>query len=121
MTLLFTFLKLEILLAIVLFFSSFMSNIMTILCSVMIYIIAHSFSLLLDIAMRTKSLVLEYVVQFFQLLLPPLEALNIKDVIGSFTQFHPNYFIANTFYSVVYIALLLFFTVLIFNRKTFEN
>lgn len=120
-TIFFTLLKLEILLSIVLFFSSFMSNIMTILSAIMVYIIAHSFSLLLDIAHRAKNVFLEYIVQSFQLLFPPLEYLNIKDVIGSFTQFHPNYFIANTFYSVVYIALLLFFTVLIFNRKTFEN
>ncbi len=47
--LVFTFLKLEILLAIVFFFSTFMGNMMTIMISLMVYLISHSFSLMLDL------------------------------------------------------------------------
>ncbi len=120
-SLIFTFFKLEILLAIVFFLSTFMSNMLTILVSLMIYFLSHSFSVLLHMAERTKSEVVIWISKATQLLFPPLEALNIKDVIGSFRDFHFNFFLFNTFYSIVYLAILLIFSVIIFGRKKFEN
>nr|MDD3720180.1 ABC transporter permease [Candidatus Gracilibacteria bacterium] len=120
-SLIFTFFKLEILLGLVFFFSTFMSNILTILVSVMIYFISHSFSLLLDLVNKTENIILINSIKVVQLLFPPFEALNIKDVIGSFTDFKPLYFLFNTTYSLVYLSLIIIFTVLIFNRKKFEN
>lgn len=120
-SLIFTFLKLEVLLAIVFFFSSFMSNIMTIMVSLMVYLIAHSFSLILDLFVRLWDLVVFRIVQGFQLLLPPMEALNIKDYIGTFSDFSVSFFLFNSVYALLYITLLLFFTVKIFTRKTFED
>ena len=127
-SLFFTFLKLEILLAIVLFFSSFTSNIITILVSIWVYLASSSFSLLLDLAIKSKSKVIEISSKYLNLLFPPLEHLNTKDLIWTFdlTIFkEPNallyYFLQNSFYAVAYIFLILFFTILIFNRKTFEN
>jgi len=120
-SLIFTFFKLEILLSLVFLLSTFMSNMLTILVSIMIYFLSHSFSLLLTMAERTKSEIVVYSTQWLQLLFPPLEALNIKDVIGSFKDFGFNYFLFNTFYSLVYLAIILTFTVIIFNRKKFER
>lgn len=117
----FTFLKLEILLSLVFFFSTFMSNILTILVSVMVYLISHSFSLLYDLVYATKNTLVINSVKGLQLIFPPLEALNIKDVIGSFTDFKIMYFVSNTFYSFAYLLLIILFTILIFNRKKFEN
>jgi ABC-type transport system involved in multi-copper enzyme maturation permease subunit len=77
----FTFLKLEILLSIVFFFSTFMSNIMTIMVSLMMYLISHNFALLLDLFSRMKQEIAFQMIQIFQLLFPPLQAMNIKDVI----------------------------------------
>ncbi len=121
MSLIFTYLKLLILLAIVFFFSTFMSTIMTILVSLMLYLISHSFSLVLDIFFRMQEGIIYQAVKIFQLLLPPMQALNIKNVIGSFQNFEVNYFLFNGVYAALYITLLLFFTVQIFSRKTFEN
>jgi ABC-type transport system involved in multi-copper enzyme maturation permease subunit len=120
-SLLFTFFKLEILLSLVFFFSTFMSNILTILVTLMIYFLGHSFSILLDIANRTWNTIAFYFTQWLQLLFPPFEALNIKDVIWSFKDFHANYFILNSAYAIVYLTIILFLTILIFNRKKFEN
>lgn len=120
-SLIFTFFKLEILLGLVFFFSTFISNILTILVSVLIYFISHSFSLLLDLVWRTENFILITSVKVLQLLFPPFEALNIKDVIWSFTDFKLLYFVFNTAYSLVYLILIIIFTVLIFNRKKFEN
>jgi len=120
-SLFFTFLKLEILLSFVFFFSTFMSNMLTIIVSVMIYFISHSFSLLLDLIWATKNVLMINAIKILQLIFPPFEALNIKDVIWSFTDFKALYFIFNTFYSIAYLFLIIIFTILIFNKKKFEN
>jgi len=120
-SLIFTFFKLEILLSLVFFLSTFMSNMLTILVSMMIYFLSHSFSLLLTMAERTKNEVIIYSTQGLQLIFPPLEALNIKDVIWNFKEFHFNFFLFNTFYSLVYLAIILTFAVIIFDRKKFER
>jgi ABC-type transport system involved in multi-copper enzyme maturation permease subunit len=117
----FTFLKLEILLAIVFFFSTFMSNIMTIMVSLMVYLISHSFSLLLDLFIRFQEGISLQAIRIFQVIFPPMQALNIKDVIGSFSEFSTKFFMFNTVYSLLYILIILFFTVQIFSRKTFED
>jgi ABC-type transport system involved in multi-copper enzyme maturation permease subunit len=106
----FTFLKLEILLAIVFFFSTFMSN-----------IISHSFSLILDLFVKFQDSIMLQAVRIFQVIFPPMQALNIKDVIGSFTEFSMRFFMYNTVYSLLYILIILFFTIQIFSRKTFEG
>lgn len=120
-SLLFIFLKLLILIAMVLFLSTFMSNILTIIVSIMVYFVSHTFSLILDLFMRTQIAFLEVFGKVLQLLFPPFEALNTKDYIGSFLEFSPSYFIQNIAYSLLYLALILFFTILIFNKKKFEN
>ena len=120
-SLLFTFFKLEILLWLVFFFSTFMSTMLTILVSLMVYFLSHSFTILLDIANRSGNIIAVYFSKWLQLLFPPFEALNIKDIIWSFSNFHANFFLFNTIYSVAYLAIILFFTVLIFNKKKFEN
>lgn len=117
----FTYLKLEILLSVLMFLSTFMSNILTILVSVIFYFIAHSFSVIIDLVVRAQNEVLLYFVKFLQVLFPPFEAINLKDSIWSFSNFSLSYLVWNTFYSLFYLVLILFFTVLIFNRKNFEN
>lgn len=120
-SILFTFLKLEILLSVVFFFSTFMSNILTIISALMVYVLSHSFSLILDLATKLKNEIIINGVQVFQLLFPPLEALNIKDIIWSFSNFWANFFIYNAFYWVLYIIILLYISVIIFNQKKFET
>ena len=119
-SLFFTFLKLELILALVMFFSSFMSNMITILVSVLVYLAWHSFSLLLDLVHRTKNQILIYLWQALQLLFPPFEALNTKDYIWSFSDFSIKYFWINTFYSIAYLIIILYLTTIIFNKKRFE-
>ena len=118
---LFTIFKLEIVLSLVFFFSTFMSNILTILVTIMIYILSHSFSLLLDLAIRMQNEAFIFSTKILQLLFPPFQALNIKDVIWSFSDFKIRFFIDNSIYSIVYLTLILIFTILIFNKKKFEN
>jgi len=87
----------------------------------MIYFLSHSFTILIDIAYRTWNSAVIYLAKGTQLLFPPFEALNIKDVIWSFKNFEISYLLLNTTYSIVYLSIILFFTILIFNKKKFEN
>ncbi len=119
-SLFFTFLKLEILLVLVFFFSTFMSNIMTILVSVMIYFIAHSFSLLLDMAVRLKSMLFLDFLKILNVLFPPLEALNTKDYIWTPKLITNTFLLENTFYWILFIIILLYFSSIIFSKKQFS-
>lgn len=120
-SLLFTFLKLEIFLALVFFFSTFMSNIITVITAILFYFVSHSFSLVIDLAQNSKNIIVEQFSRWLQLFFPPFEALNIKDYIGSFNNFDNTYLLSNTLYSVVYLLLILLFSVIIFEKKKFEN
>ena len=120
-SILFTFFKLEIVLSLVFFFSTFISNILTILVTIMIYILSHSFSLVLDLATRMKNEIFIFFTKIIQLLFPPFQALNIKDIIWSFDDFKIRFFIDNSLYSIAYLMIILIFTILIFNKKKFEN
>lgn len=121
MSLIFTFLKLEILLALVFFFSTIISNILTVLVTIMVYFASHSFSHLIDMAYSTKNMVLLYFSKGLELIFPPMQALNIKDVIGSFQNFPASYFVQNTIYAIVYIVVIMAISIAIFNKKKFEN
>lgn len=121
MSWIFIFVKLEILLAIVFFFSTFMSTILTIVVSIMVYFLAHSLTVVIDMVVRTQNTVLIYLTKWLEVVFPPFKALNTKDVIWSFDNFSNIYFILNFTYAISYLILILFFTVIIFNRKKFES
>lgn len=116
-----TFLKLEISLWLVFFFSTFMSNILTILVTLMIYFLSHSFTIILDIAYRTQNQFIIYFTRWLNLLFPNFEALNIKDVIWTFKNFDIIYYSTNILYSIIYLFIIIFLSVIIFDRKKFEN
>lgn len=120
-SLVFILLKLVIFISIVLFFSSFMTTILTIFVSIMIYFLSHSFSILLDLIINSKNEILILFWKILQLLFPPFEALNTKDFIWSLVKLDTFYFLSNFAYSLVYIFLLILFTILIFNKKSFER
>lgn len=117
-----TFLKLEITLAIVFFLSTFMSNILTIVMTLLIYILAHSYSIILDLVFSwdTVNNTLVYLTKAWWLLFPPFEALNVKDLIWTFSDFSTSFFLANMWYSIIYFTIIVFFSILIFSKKKFE-
>lgn len=116
-----TFLKLEIALAIVFFLSTFMSNMLTITSSIMIYFLSHNFSILLDLVNKWQNYIAIHLVRILELLFPPFEALNTKDVIWTFSNFSNSFFILNVFYSLLYFWVLILLTIVIFSRKKFES
>lgn len=117
----FIYIKLLILVGMVLFFSTFISPILTILISLLVYFISHTYSLLISLFESLQIQAGIYFAKVFQLLFPPFEALNFKDSIGTFIVYEPMYFVLNGFYGMAYLALILLFACLIFNKKRFEN
>lgn len=120
-SLIFILVKLLLMLSTVIFLSTFMSNMLTIIVSILIYLSWHSFWLILDLANRMQSTIILNFTRILQLLFPPFEALNLKDYIWSFAVFWAKYFFVNLSYAVAYLIVILFITVVIFNKKKFDN
>jgi len=120
-SILFIFIKLELLLTLVFFFSSFTSNMITILVTITFYITGHSLSLVMDLAKKWWNELLIKTVEIIHILFPPFEALNIKNNIWWIISYDLKFYLLNTWYSFVYIMILLYFTIIIFNNKKFEN
>lgn len=116
-----TFLKLEITLAIVFFLSTFMSNMITITTTIMLYFLAHSFSIILDLVYKWANEIIINLSKALELIIPPFEALNTKDYIWTFSNFSNSFFILNLFHCILYFIVITIFTIVIFSRKKFEN
>jgi len=115
------FLKLEIMLVIVFFLSTFMSNMLIVASSLMIYFASHSFSIILDLVNKIWNNFIINWVKLLQLLFPPFESLNTKDIIWNFSNISNSYFLFNFTYSKLFFFIILYFTIIIFSRKKFEN
>lgn len=121
LSIVFIYLKLLVLFAIILFLSTFISSILSIVLTILIYFISHSITSIYDMAINMKSMFMVNISRFFYIIFPPFEALNLKSAILSNVKISPVFLMANTFYAVLYIVIILGFTIVIFNRKTFEN
>lgn len=117
----FIFLKLLVLFAIILFFSSFISSILSIILTFFIYIISHSVTAIIDMAIWWKNYFMQNFGKILYIIFPNFEALNIKNVIFSPVKINIEYIAINSIYSILYLVIILILTVLIFNKKTFEN
>lgn len=120
-TILFTYLKLMVLFAIILFFSTFVSALLAILITLGVYVISHTVSPMIDAAIRGGNAVFLRFSQVLYLLFPNFEGLNYpKNVIGTPELISTTNILANAGHAILYVAIILLFTVLIFNSKTFE-
>ncbi len=117
----FIYIKLLLLFAIILFFSTFISPLLSILIVMAIYVISHSITTMTDMALRSGNIALYYFSKFLMVLFPNFEALNIKSVIWTPLVLEPTFFLINIVHGGLYLGVILTLTVLIFNKKTFEN
>lgn len=117
----FIYLKLLILIAIILFLSTFISPLLSILVTLGIAIIGHGVTSIIDIAARSGNIAFAYFGKFLMIIFPNFEALNIKSAIGTPVVFSWQYLSLNTAHAFLYLAVILLLSTMIFNRKTFEN
>lgn len=121
MSLVFILGKFFLLIGIVLFFSTFMSSVGTIFVSVMVYFISHNFSLMIDLAQKTKNTYIISWAYIFQGLFPPYQAMNFKDRIGTLVFPSLQEYALVWLHAILFLFLVLLFTVLIFEKKDFES
>ena len=117
----FIYIKLLVLFAIILFLSTFISSILSIILTILVYFISHSITAIIDMAGHLNSFLMYNIGRFFYIIFPPFEALNIKSIVSSTIQISPAYVVANLIYAIAYTILILGLTIVIFNKKTFEN
>lgn len=119
--LLWIWIKLEILLALILFFSTWVSPMMSMFMTVISYIIGHSGYAVLDYALLNKDIFSYGFAHFLLAFFPNLEALNLKNYVGTdapilFTSSSLGYILW-----VLYIFCVLYLSVYIFERKSFDT
>ena len=97
-----------------------MWSFMTIIVTVLIYLLWHSYSLVLNLAYKWENTFIIYLSKWIWILFPQFEALNTKDLIWNFTNLSNTLLFTNLSVSLIYIAVLIILTNLIFSKKTFE-
>ncbi len=117
----FIYVKLLVLFAIILFFSTFISSILSIILTIIVYIIAHWITSIIDMAVNKNSYLLKMLGKVIFVLFPNFEALNIKEAIMTPVSVSASFISLNLAYAIIYMIIVLGFTIIIFNRKTFEN
>ncbi len=108
--------------AIILFFSTFASPLLSILFTLGVYIAAHSANGVLDMVIRLKNEMMIHATQTIITILPPFEALNTaKNTLGTPIGISALAYATTFGMAILYLALILLATVIIFERKKFEN
>lgn len=117
--------KLEVVLAICLFFSSFVSSFISLLVSLLIYFLAHSLSFVVYYTTVLKkenySTFFSGLIKGFYYIFPNFSALSVQDFfdVPFLPSILPISFSRAILFHVFYIVVLLFLTVRIFNRRQF--
>lgn len=115
------YISLLIIFALSLFFSTFISPLLAILVTLAIYIVSHGVSTVVDVALQKHEVVLVWIASGFAAVLPPLESLNLKTVIGTQVDMPLTQILEWYGVGILYLAVILWATILLFNRKTFER
>ena len=114
-------LKLFSLLALILFFSAFVSPMIAMFLTIASYMIGHSGYLLLDYARHDMSPMMGYIGKGILTFFPNLEALNLKNYVATDASIHLSDWMMGYGANFLYIIIVLTLGSLIFSRKSFDN
>jgi ABC-type transport system involved in multi-copper enzyme maturation permease subunit len=118
----FSYLKLLVTFATILFFSTFASPMLSVLFSLGTFVASHSANAVLDMAMKTKNASLEIFGTVLSVALPNSQALSFpKKIIGTEIPLPIETLASSFLHATVYLALILLFAAVVFERKNFEN
>lgn len=114
--------KLLLVFAIILFFSTFSSPLLSILFTLGVYISAHSVTGVLDMAIRNQNVAMISLSKFLMTVFPQFEALNVaKNTLGTPVALSSSFYGINFGLAGLYLVIILVATSLIFEFKKFEN
>jgi ABC-type transport system involved in multi-copper enzyme maturation permease subunit len=115
-------LKLLVVFAILLFFSTFSSPLLSIFATIAVYVSAHATNSVLDLALRSQNMLFVYGSKILTVLLPNFSALSLpKNILGSPLTVAPEFYLTNTVTALGYVGITLILTIAIFARKKFES
>jgi ABC-type transport system involved in multi-copper enzyme maturation permease subunit len=114
------FLELAVLTAVAILFSSFSSPALSALLTFFIFIIGHLSSSLRDLAAALGSAAVKYAFEVVYYVFPNLASFTFRTEAALGMHVPPAYFAAAVAYAVVYIAVLLLITIVIFGRRNFK-
>ena len=115
----FIFLQALFVLAVILFFSTFTSPIITLFLSFLVYLIGHITINLKLFALYNGGIVFKWFADGIYLIMPNLNLLNLKNQVIYEIVFDSSALITSVVYTFFYIALLLTLTIIIFRKKEF--
>jgi ABC-type transport system involved in multi-copper enzyme maturation permease subunit len=114
--------KLLLVFAIILFFSTFSSPLLSILFTLGVYISAHWITGVLDMAIRNGNTAMIYLSKFLMTIFPQFEALNsAKNTLGTPVALDASFYATNFGVAALFLVLTLIAASLIFEFKKFEN
>lgn len=120
-----SFIKIVVLLSFIIFFSTFMSPLLTLLVSLCIYIVSHMTVFLKFYTVFTdrvqKGWIYEWLINLVYYVFPNFQDLSMKEYLFSPTLWAYNWLhiSLSILANLAYIIVLLFFTIIIFQRKEF--
>ncbi len=120
-----SFIKILIVLSIIIFFSTFVSPFISLLASIAIYIVWHSTSFVKFYLLQTWKVVEwtfnYYLINILYYIVPNFHDLSMKEHLTSpfLTNYSLFHIISSTMVWLIYIAFILIFAILIFNKKEF--
>ena len=115
------YIKFLSLLAIILFFSTFVSPMVAMFVTGGIYFIGHGVSEILAFAARKGMTELLYLGKWLALLFPNYSILNLKNIVDTDAPILLSSWLTGYGLQVLYIIVILFLGTLIFSRKSFDN
>lgn len=111
------YLEILIITATTLFFSSFSTPILNGIFTLSIFIIGHFTKELRNLGDMSKNPLLEKITTLAYYILPNLENFNIKNQVVNNITVDTNFILFSILYGVIYILLLLTFSIIIFNQR----
>ncbi len=119
---LFSYLKLLVTFAVVLFFTTFAAPMLSILFSLGIFVASHSANAVADMAEKTGSAGLLWFSKGLSVALPNFQALSYPKNVIATNVVLPDFVIAvSAAHATLYLALVLLFATIVFSFKNFEN
>lgn len=118
----FSYLKLLVTFAVVLFFSTFAAPMLSILFSLGVFVSSHSANAVADMAEKTKSAALLWFSKGLSVVLPNFEALSYpKKLIATDVPLPDSALVMATAQSALYLCVILLLAAIVFSKKNFEN
>ncbi len=112
--------KLEILLALIIFFSTWVSPIIAMFMTIASYIIGHSWYSILEFALQNQSLPAQIFARTVLALFPNLTSLNLKLYVATDAVITNSSILLASTLALMYLLCILYLSVYIFERKSFD-